>query len=115
MLPMPSRRLKLPAADVTALRDAAAFVARDDMGVEAGEARIDLDLTAVDALWLGHRPDPRAKADRTTVAAIAGDRRDFEENLIDDFSKHPWPTCQSGYASSVLTASRAGMRPPPRK
>ena len=38
------------------------FVARDDYGVEAGEARIDLDLAAVDRRYgLAIDPDPRAE------------------------------------------------------
>lgn len=101
--------------DVTALGEMQLpFVARDDYGVEVGEARIDLDLTAVDRRYgLTIAPDPRAKLIVPLSLPIAGDRRDFEENLIDDFSKHPWANLPVEVTLSVLDASEQQATTPP--
>ncbi|MEH6674381.1 MAG: TIGR02302 family protein [Sulfitobacter sp.] len=101
--------------DVTALGEMQLpFVARDDYGVEAGEARIDLDLTAVDRRYgLTIAPDPRAKLIVPLSLPIAGDRRDFEENLIDDFSKHPWANLPVEVTLNVLDASEQQATTPP--
>ncbi|XDA97802.1 TIGR02302 family protein [Sulfitobacter sp. LCG007] len=67
------------------------FSASDDYGVEAGEARISLDLAAVPRRYgLAAEPDPRPGIVVPLSMPIAGDRRDFEEALIEDFSEHPW-------------------------
>ena len=90
------------------------FVARDDYGVEAGEARIDLDLVAVDRRYgLAIDPDPRAEVIVPLSLPIAGDRRDFEENLIDDFSKHPWANLPVTVTLSALDASEQQATTPP--
>ena len=67
------------------------FEARDDYGVEAGEAQFTLDLASVDRRY-GLTIDPEARPDLVVPLPmpIAGDRADFEENLIEDFSEHPW-------------------------
>ncbi len=101
--------------DVTALGEMQLpFVARDDYGVEAGEARIDLDLASVDRRYgLTIDPDPRAELIVPLPLPIAGDRRDFEENLIDDFSKHPWANLPVTVTLSVLDASEQQATTPP--
>ncbi|EEX08632.1 conserved hypothetical protein [Ruegeria lacuscaerulensis ITI-1157] len=67
------------------------FAARDDYGVVSGEARIELDLAAVDRRYgLATAPDPREAITVPLPMPIAGDRSDFTEDLIEDFSQHPW-------------------------
>lgn len=69
----------------------APFAASDDFGVTAGRLEITLDLDAVDRRF-GLSPEPEA---RETIVldlpmTISGDRTEFTETVIDDFSKHPW-------------------------
>ncbi len=65
------------------------FAAEDDYGVEAGEARIMLDLASVERRYgLVADPDPRPEVTVPLPMPISGDRAAFEENLIDDFSEH---------------------------
>jgi uncharacterized protein (TIGR02302 family) len=67
------------------------FQARDDYGVEAGTAVIALDLDAVDRRYgLAVAPEPRDEVTIPVPMPIAGDRADFEEVLIEDFSQHPF-------------------------
>ncbi|NBD30632.1 MAG: DUF4175 family protein [Alphaproteobacteria bacterium] len=67
------------------------FRASDDHGVFAGEARIELDLAAVDRRHgLAVDPDPREALIVDLPMPFSGDRAEFEESLIDDFSQHPW-------------------------
>ncbi|WP_298837700.1 TIGR02302 family protein [uncultured Roseobacter sp.] len=67
------------------------FEASDDYGVEAGEAVFTLDLASVDRRY-GLTIDPEARPDLVVPlpTPIAGNRAQFEENLIEDFSEHPW-------------------------
>lgn len=82
------------------------FAARDDYGVEAGEARINIDLASVDRRYgLTIDPETRPELVVPLPMPIAGDRTDFEENLIDDFSKHPWANLPVTVTLSVLDAS----------
>jgi len=82
------------------------FGARDDYGVEAGEARITLDLVSVDRRYgLSIDPDPRPEIVVPLPMPIAGSRDEFEENLIEDFSKHPWANLPVEISLSVLDAS----------
>lgn len=82
------------------------FVARDDYGVQAGEARIILDLASVERTYgLALDPSPRAEIVVPLPTPIAGDRTSFEENLIDDFSKHPWANLPVKITFSVLDAA----------
>lgn len=102
-----------PEVDIIAAPEVAAlgemrlpFVARDDYGVEAGEARIILDLASVErAYGLALDPDPRAEIVVPLPTPISGDRATFEENLIDDFSKHPWANLPVKITLSVLDAA----------
>ena len=90
------------------------FVARDDYGVEAGEARISLDLAAVDRRYgLAVDPDARPELVIALPMPIAGDRTEFEENLIEDFSKHPWANLPVKISLSVLDASEQQTATPP--
>ena len=67
------------------------FEARDDYGVEAGEAFFALDLASLDRRYgLEIDPEPRPELIVPLPMPISGDRREFEENLIEDFSEHPW-------------------------
>ncbi len=82
------------------------FSAKDDYGVEAGEARFVLDLTAIDRRYgLTIDPDPRAQITVPLPTPISGDRAAFEENLIEDFSKHPWANLPVKLTLSVLDAA----------
>lgn len=69
----------------------APFVASDDHGVVSGRLEITLDLTQIERRF-GLTVDPE---ERETVIidlpmTISGDRTDFAETAIDDFSTHPW-------------------------
>ncbi|SFS97414.1 TIGR02302 family protein [Sulfitobacter marinus] len=82
------------------------FAASDDYGVEAGEARISLDLASVDRRYgLAIEPEARPDVIVPLTMPIAGGRRSFEENLIEDFSKHPWANLPVKISLSVLDAS----------
>ena len=67
------------------------FEASDDYGVEQGEAQFALDLVSVDRRY-GLTIDPEARPDIAVPlpTPISGNRADFEEALIEDFSEHPW-------------------------
>ncbi|QFT58956.1 hypothetical protein FIU94_08970 [Sulfitobacter sp. THAF37] len=90
------------------------FAARDDYGVEAGEARITLDLASVDRRYgLTVDPDPRPEVVVPLPTPISGDRAAFEENLIEDFSKHPWANLPIEISLSVLdSAEQIGQTAP---
>ncbi len=67
------------------------FSASDDYGVVSGSARIDLDSASVTRRHgLAVAPDPRPAIQGALPLPIAGDRRSFDETLIEDYSKHPW-------------------------
>nr|WP_170421128.1 TIGR02302 family protein [Ruegeria arenilitoris] len=67
------------------------FSARDDYGILSGIALIELDLSAVDRRHgLAVAPEPRDAVTVDLPMPIAGDRSDFTEDLIEDFSEHPW-------------------------
>ncbi|WP_235216210.1 TIGR02302 family protein [Ruegeria halocynthiae] len=67
------------------------FAARDDYGVVSGSAIIELDLASVDRVYgLVPSPEPRDVIEVELPMPIAGDRADFTEDLIEDFSQHPW-------------------------
>lgn len=69
----------------------APFVARDDYGVVGGRIEITLDLGEVDRRYgLTAEPEPRKTIVLDLPMTISGDRSDFSEVAIDDFSKHPW-------------------------
>lgn len=67
------------------------FKAVDDYGVTDGRARISLNKDALDRRHgLSVDPEPREPITLDLPMPITGDKSDFTENLIDDFSKHPW-------------------------
>ncbi len=67
------------------------FAATDDYGVIGGHARIALDLPSVTRKYgLVHPPEPREEVVVELPLPISGDRAEFEEVLIEDFSKHVW-------------------------
>ncbi len=91
------------------------FAASDDYGVEAGEVRIALDLPRVNRTY-GLTPDPE---DRPEIIVplpmpIAGDRRKFEENFVEDFSQHPWANLPVTITLSVLDAAEQQTQSDPR-
>lgn len=68
-----------------------AFVATDDYGIVAGGVVFELDISSVDRRFgLVAEPDPRPPITIGLPLPFSGDRADFEEVLVDDFSKHPW-------------------------
>jgi uncharacterized protein (TIGR02302 family) len=67
------------------------FTASDDFGVVSGIAKIALDLEAIDRRHgLFVDPEPRDEISVELPMPISGDRREFTEKLIEDFSQHPW-------------------------
>ncbi|WP_108484861.1 TIGR02302 family protein [Oceaniglobus ichthyenteri] len=67
------------------------FHAQDDFGIVAGTATITLNLSAVDRRHgLAIAPDPRDEITLDLPLPFNGNRADFQEVLIDNFSKHPW-------------------------
>lgn len=67
------------------------FTVRDDYGVVAGEALIELDEAALDRRHgLAMAPDPREAIRLDIPLPLTGSRAEFSENLIEDLSKHPW-------------------------
>jgi len=110
-----------PEVEITAEPEVAAlgemrlpFAARDDYGVEAGEARISLDLASVDRRYgLETAPDDRPEIIVPLPMPIAGDRSRFQENLIEDFSKHPWANLPVKVSLTVLDASEQQAVTPP--
>ncbi|MEX0318879.1 MAG: TIGR02302 family protein [Ruegeria sp.] len=67
------------------------FTASDDYGIASGTALIELDLAAVSRRHgLIADPDPREAISVELPMPLTGDRRDFTETFIEDFSQHPW-------------------------
>ncbi|MES0826246.1 TIGR02302 family protein [Ruegeria sp. SCP11] len=67
------------------------FAASDDYGVVSGSAVLELDLPAVDRRYgLMAEPEPRDVIEVELPMPITGDRADFTEDFIEDFSQHPW-------------------------
>ncbi|MBL4767116.1 MAG: TIGR02302 family protein [Rhodobacteraceae bacterium] len=67
------------------------FTASDDYGVVSGTALIALDLDAINRRYgLLVEPEARNEISVELPMPISGDRRDFTEKLIEDFSQHPW-------------------------
>ena len=67
------------------------FAASDDYGIVSGTAQIELDLASVDRRYgLATEPEPREGITVDLPMPITGERTDFTEDLIEDFSQHPW-------------------------
>ncbi|MBK0327675.1 TIGR02302 family protein [Rhodobacteraceae bacterium F11138] len=89
------------------------FSASDDYGVVAGQAEIALDLAAVDRRHgLMADPEPRETIRVPLPMPITGDRRDFDETLIEDFSKHPWANLPVRFILSAEDAADQQARSP---
>ena len=69
----------------------APFAARDDYGVVGGWIEMILDEGHVDRRYgLALDPEPRDPVLLELPLTIAGDRSEFSETVIGDFSRHPW-------------------------
>ena len=69
----------------------APFVARDDHGVVGGRLELALDLPEVERRYgLTVDPEPRETLVLDLPLTISGDRTEFSETVIDDFSEHPF-------------------------
>jgi uncharacterized protein (TIGR02302 family) len=67
------------------------FTASDDYGVVSGTVQIALDMNRIDrGHGLSLDPEPRDEISVELPMPISGDRREFTEKLIEDFSEHPW-------------------------
>lgn len=67
------------------------FAARDDYEVLRGSAHITLDLDRLERRYgLALEPESRAPIKVDLPMPVARGRADFQEVLIEDFSKHPW-------------------------
>jgi uncharacterized protein (TIGR02302 family) len=67
------------------------FMASDDFGVMSGTATIALDLPSVTrSFGLVTEPDLRAPIVIDLPMPFTGDRKEFEEKLIENFSEHPF-------------------------
>ncbi|MEP6016957.1 MAG: TIGR02302 family protein [Paracoccaceae bacterium] len=92
------------------------FSAEDDYGVEAGEAIVTLDLPAVDRRHgLAIEPEERPAITVALPMPFAGSRRSFDEQLIEDFSQHPWANLPVSITLSVLDASEQQAQSEPLK
>ena len=90
------------------------FAARDDYGVEAGEARISLDLASITRRYgLVVDPDGREDIVVPLPMPISGSRSDFQENLIENFSKHPWANLPVTISLTALDAAEQQTTTPP--
>ncbi|WP_108836212.1 TIGR02302 family protein [Tateyamaria sp. Alg231-49] len=92
------------------------YQASDDYGVEAGEARIAIDLPSVDRLHgLAIDPDPRPELTVALPMPITGDRTQFEESLVEDFSEHPFANLPVTVTLSALDAAEQQAETAPRQ
>ncbi|MBZ4023968.1 hypothetical protein CKO11_16070 [Rhodobacter sp. TJ_12] len=67
------------------------FHAMDDYGVIRGQARITLDMAALDRRYgLTVAPEPRDDLVFDLPLPITGSRADFTEILVEDVSQHAW-------------------------
>lgn len=87
------------------------FAAQDDYAVTGGEVRVELDLNAVDRRH-GLRIDPELR-DPIVVGLplpISGNRDSFVEEVIEDFSQHPWANLPVIFTLSATDAAgQTGM------
>ncbi len=86
------------------------FTARDDYGVVSGNVHIALDLAAMDRRFgLTADPDPRAPLDVPLPMPFTGERSEFTETFIEDFSKHAWAHLPVKITLSVEDAAGQDM------
>ncbi|MEM1074825.1 MAG: TIGR02302 family protein [Pseudomonadota bacterium] len=91
------------------------YEAADDYGVEAGEAIFSLDLASVDRRY-GLTVDPEGRPDLIVPLPmpISGSRDAFEENLIEDFSEHPWANLPVQVRLTALDGAEQQFETDPR-
>lgn len=90
------------------------FSAADDYAVTGGQARITLDLAAVDRRF-GRvvDPEPREAIVIDLPMPISGSRAAFSEVLIEDLSRHPWAGLPVALTLSVRDGGgNEGATPP---
>ncbi|WP_299770180.1 TIGR02302 family protein [uncultured Tateyamaria sp.] len=97
----------LDAPEATALGEMTLpFGASDDYGVEAGEARFFLDLDEVDRRHgLSIAPESRPEITVALPMPFTGERTEFEEALVEDFSEHPWANLPVTVIMTALDAA----------
>jgi len=98
---------RMPNMETSALGEVTMpFTARDDYGVEAGEVRFSLDLAAADRRYgLTIEPEPRPDLVVPLPIPVAGNRGEFVESLVENFSKHPWANLPVIVQLSALDAA----------
>ncbi|APG48383.1 DUF4175 domain-containing protein [Phaeobacter porticola] len=95
----------LEADDTTTLT----YTASDDYGVVDGQVEISLDMEAlVRRHGLVAQPDPRDPIVLDLSLPLSGDRRAFDEQMIDAFAKHAWANMPVTYRMTAQDA--AGQR-----
>jgi uncharacterized protein (TIGR02302 family) len=102
-----------PAVELTSAVEADAmgemsqpFKASDDYGVMSGTATIVLDETAIERRFgLETDPDPREPIVVDLPMPFTGDRAEFEERLIENFSEHPFANLPVTVTLSVTDAA----------
>ena len=92
----------------------APFLARDDYGVVSGQLEIVLDLDkVVRRFGLSIDPEPRVALLIDVPMTISGDRSEFSDVIIEDFSKHPWANLPIAASLSVEDAAgQTGLSAP---
>ncbi|MBI6628722.1 TIGR02302 family protein [Pontibaca salina] len=98
------------------------FSASDDYGVTGGQAVIALDLEMIDRRF-GLIPDPEPRENITVPLPlpITGDRAEFGETLVENFSQHPWAnlpvtiTLTANDAAGHVTATAPFATPLPAR
>lgn len=83
-----------------------AFAAEDDYGIESGTVRISLDYGALDRRH-GLRQEPEASEEILLELPLPlnGNHQEFQEFLIEDFSKHPWANLPVTFSFTVRDAA----------
>lgn len=87
----PETQFEGPISRAEGGRMEAPFRASDDYGVVAGQMEITLDLSEITRQHgLTIDPEPREPIALDLPMTISGDRSDFVETVLEDFSEHPW-------------------------
>ena len=104
----PPRIALTQAPDVTALGVMSLpYHAQDDYGVTGGQVVIALDWDKLDRRFgLRVDPEPRPEIALDLSLPISGDRRDFSDVVIQDFSQHPWSNLPVLVAATVTDLMR---------
>jgi len=92
------------------------FKASDDYGVVAGQAEFKLDMDAIERRYgLATAPEARDPVIVDLPLPITGNRSEFDEELVDDFSKHPWSGLPVTLTLTVTDASAQNGKSQSRK